>query len=265
MASADAQQRVAVDMFPGAVQASEVSRRHRTAHTRILCGCLGSLFVFLQVVAAAQEAAPAPDWIPVGSVRPEVARRAVTARAQFESGDAGMQRSALQAIARDVERYGRAELQTAAVPLIVDLLGTEYRILETPRPLSLEPRVRIEAMELLGRIGGSEAREQLRHSLEAERDPTLRVAAASYLASMAGPVQDSDYQAIADAFARAVRRGGSETEITRLLPILQDMSVQVWSPEYRPLLEALVVVAGGPYSSSARSRAMSFLEALSER
>lgn len=226
------------------------------------------LFLMALSSASAQQAngpQPGADWIPVGSVRPELARRAMTARARFETGDAGMQRQALAEIEADIARYGRAALQTAAVPLIVDLLGTEYRILETPRPLTLEPGVRLQALRLLSVIGGPVAREQLRAALREERDPSLRAAAAAYLNEMPGAAEDADYRAVADALASAVRRGDGETEIMRLLPMLESMSREVWSPEYRPLLEALVSIAGGRYSSSARSRAMSFLEDLSER
>ncbi|HKK49551.1 MAG TPA: hypothetical protein VJ932_10670, partial [Alkalispirochaeta sp.] len=73
-----------------------------------------------------------PDWIPVGTVSPAVERRAVETRARLESRSPTMQRQALGMIRTDIETYGRTSMRLAATPLVVDLLGLEYRILETP-------------------------------------------------------------------------------------------------------------------------------------
>jgi hypothetical protein len=205
------------------------------------------------------------DWIPVGAVSPEAEYRAVQARSLLQSRSTPMQREALRSIEADIDRFGRAEMRLAAAPLIIDLLGREYRILETPPGFTVEASTRESALRLLAHLGGEAARGQLRESLSEERDPAIRAYAASLLAATPGDDPDLDYRTIGDALLRAHQRGGEETEVRRLMESVERLSGDVWNAEYPPLLQALVGIAGGSYSSSTRKWAMSFLEELSER
>jgi hypothetical protein len=205
------------------------------------------------------------DWIPVGAVSPEAEHRAVQARALLQSRSTPMQREALRSIEADIDRFGRAEMRLAAAPLIIDLLGQDYRILETPPGFAVEASTRESALRLLAHLGGEAARGQLRSSLVEERDPAIRAYAARLLATTPGDDREADYRTIADALLRAHNRSGEETEVRRLLGSAELLSREVWNAEYPPLLQALVGIAGGAYSSSTRKWAMSFLEDLSER
>jgi hypothetical protein len=212
--------------------------------------------------AAAQEN---PDWIPVGSVPPEVVRRAVEMRARFESQVPEFQRAALRTIRDDIPRYGRATMRLAAAPLVIDLLSMEYRILETPRDYRIDAQTRLQALITLADLGGAPARDQLRSTLRDDSDGAIRSSAAALLADVPGGDPDLDYRAVGDAVARAVRAGSDDGELQRLIAAAQILSYRVWNPEYPPLLQALVQVAGGSYSSSTRNAAMSFLEDLVDR
>lgn len=206
-----------------------------------------------------------PDWIPVGSVSPIVERRALETRARLESRSPRLQQEALGMIRSDIETYGRASMRIAATPLVVDLLGLEYRILETPRGHSVDVPTRLLALRVLADLGGDPARRQLRESVRIDSDETIRASAAQLLASIPGSEPDADYHTVGDALLRAVRRRDSEQEIARLLTAAERLSGRVWNREYPPLLESLIEISGGSYSSSIRRRAMSFLEDLSER
>ncbi|MCG8477581.1 MAG: hypothetical protein MI724_00665 [Spirochaetales bacterium] len=206
-----------------------------------------------------------PDWIPVGSVSPEVERRAVETRVRLQSRLPEIQRDALRSIGRDVERYGRAQMRIAAVPLVIELLGMEYRILETPVDYRVDSATRIDALILLADIGGNAARGQLRATLRNDIDSTVRVSAAQLLAAVPSDDPDGDLQAVAEALGSAARRRQDDGEIRRMLAAARVISRKAWNPEYPPLLDTLIMIASGPYSSSSRSEAMSLLEELADR
>ncbi|MFO8043980.1 MAG: hypothetical protein R6U25_12315 [Alkalispirochaeta sp.] len=206
-----------------------------------------------------------PDWIPVGSVSPEVERRALETRARLESRSPGLQRQALRMIRSDIETYGRASMRLAATPLVVDLLGMEYRILETPQGYTVDAPTRLLALQVLADLGGEPARGQLRESVRIDADGTVRASAAQLLARIPGSDPDSDYRTVGETLLRAVKRNDSPEEIARLLSATQQLSGRVWNAEHPAVLEALVALSGGTYSSSIRRRAMSFLEDLSAR
>ena len=186
-------------------------------------------------------------------------------RARFESRVPEFQRAALRTIQDDIPRYGRAAMRIAAAPLVIDLLSMEYRILETPRDFRIDAQTRLQALITLADLGGAPARKQLRSTLRDDSDGTIRSSAAALLAQVPGGDPELDYRAVGDAVARAVRAGAEDSELQRLIAAAQALSLRVWNPEYPPLLQALVQVAGGSYSSSTRNVAMSFLEDLVDR
>ncbi len=206
-----------------------------------------------------------PDWIPAGTVSPAVERRALETRARLESRSPQLQRQALGMIQTDIETYGRGSMRIAATPLVVDLLGLEYRILETPRGYGVDTPTRLLALQVLADLGGEPARRQIRESLLIDADETIRASAAELLAYEPGSEPQTDYQTVSEALIQAIRRGEGEQEVLRLLVSAERLSHRVWNPEHPPLLEALVQISTGGYSSSIRRRAMSFLEDLSDR
>lgn len=205
------------------------------------------------------------DWIPVGAVAPEVERRAIESRARLASPDPFAQRAALAMIRRDAERFDVREMRIAAVPLVIDLLGNEYTILEFPVDVRIDVSTRVEALELLGVLGGERARSQIRDSVLVDRDPVVRVQAAQILARRLGDDPDSDLAVVARSLRESVDGRGDEAEIARMLGVVTTLVERAWEPATRDLLEALVAIVGGPYSSSSRREALDLLESLAER
>jgi len=206
-----------------------------------------------------------PDWIPAGTVSPAVARRAVEMQARFQSRNSQMQQSALTQISQDIDRYGRTEMRIAAVPLVIELLNQDYRILQFPRDYRIDTTIRLSALELLGRLGGTDARSQLRYSLRNDTDGVLRARAAQLLADTTGDDPDGDLQAVSTALLATVGARRDEAEVMRLLNAAQTLTYRTWNPENPDLLRALILIYDGPYSRRLRNSAMVLLEELSER
>lgn len=210
------------------------------------------------------ETDPRADWIPVGSVPDPVVRTALEAQVRFQSGSLTIQRVAIDLIREDIDQYGIAALRIAAVPVLVDLLGLEYRILEVPTDYHVDPRLRSDALELLSELGGDEAIDQLRESVLTDVDESVRVRAALLLAIDPSDDPDLDLETISQALYRAAR-GGRQSEVDRLLTAADRAWRRAWSPENPMLIASCIEIAQGPYSASLRRRAIELLEELSER
>lgn len=206
-----------------------------------------------------------PHWIPVGSVSRELENSAASHRAFLQSRSREIQRAGLRAIRADMDRFNRADLRIAVVPIVVDMLGMEYTILSVSSNYHVDPPTRVEALGLLADIGGERARVQIRDSLAVDADPSVRVTAAALLSRHAGGEPDADLVAVAHALYRAVRRGGPEDEVSRLLAAAAPLTRLAWNPEVPELLHSLSTIISGPYSSSLRNRAFSMLEELARR
>jgi hypothetical protein len=214
--------------------------------------------------SASRETEPSADWIPVGSVPPPVVRSAVEARARIESRSIEMQRYALSLIRDDMNEYGVAPLRIAAVPILVDLLGYEYRILEVPFDYTIDATIRIDAIVLLSELGGAPATDQIRETIVRDDDESVRVVAARSLARSPSDDPDRDLAVIARALRRAADLG-RESEVAQLLTAARIVRERTWNPGNRDLIESLVGIAGGSYSASIRNRAVELLEELAER
>jgi hypothetical protein len=141
------------------------------------------------------------------------------------------------------------------VPLIIDLLDENYRILEFPRDYRVDVTTRLAALETLAFLGGATARGQLRETLSQDGDGAIRAGAAQLMASRPGMTPEEDYAAVSEALYRAVRRSSPESEVIRLLTAAQTLSERVWDPENPQLIQALVLIHEGRYSRSVRSTA----------
>lgn len=227
----------------------------------------GALLFFFCAALAATVASgeDRPDWIPVGAVSEELERQALTHRAFLQNRSREVQQAGLQAIRADLDRYDAADLRLAVVPLVRDMLGLEYRILDVSSRYRVDTPTRVDALQLLWDIGGSEAREQLRESISVDTDATVRGVAATLLAQRPSPEPDRDLQSVADALYRATRRSSSEAELHRLLRATERISQDVWDPQSPELLQALTAIVTGPYPSSLRRTAFAMLEDLSRR
>jgi len=206
-----------------------------------------------------------PDWLPPGSVSPSVERHALEVQARLQTRIPEFQRGALVSIRGRMGIDDRNELRVAAVPLVVDLLDAEYRILEFPRDYRIDETTRLLALEVLAELGGPAARSQIRLSVLEDDDEAIRAGAAQLLVTHTGDTPEEDLVAVSRALLKSIRRGGSEGEARRLLGAARQLSVRVWDPVNPELLDALVLIAGGGYSASLRSAAISFLEELADR
>ena len=205
------------------------------------------------------------DWIPAGSVSREMERRAIELQTRLQVRSPGIQREALLDIQRDLDLFTRKESRIATAPLVAELLDMDYSILEMPVDYRVDGPTRLLALDVLSRIGGEEAWAQLRETLQYDSDGTIRAAAAQLLARNVTDQPQLDYEIASRALRRVVRARGEEAEVTRILQAVRSMSERVWSPDVPALLEALVLIHEGRYSSGLRNSAMSFLEELAER
>lgn len=208
-----------------------------------------------------------PDWIPAGTVSPALERRALQTQVWLQQRAPAAHETALRLIAEDIERFEATEMRTAAAPLLVDLLGHEYRILETPENFTVAAPTRIAALDLLARIGGRVAREQIRYSVRADVDAAVRSGAVRLLVRTPGDEPERDLDTVGRALLATLSRNPlqAESEIRTILAVLPVLIDRVWMVESQALFEGLIGVAGGPYSSSSRNTAMSLLEDLAAR
>lgn len=205
------------------------------------------------------------DWIPVGSVSPLLERHALSHREFLQNRSPAVQRAGLRAIRADLERFDRADMRIAFVPLVIDLITMEYRLLNLAASYTVDAPTRSEAIHVLAEIGGSEARAQLRETIRIDDDASVRAGAAVLLAKYPGAHPDDDLAAIGHALESASRRGGPEEEMYRLLSAAAEMHPLAWDPQQAELLRGLSAIATGHYSSSLRRKAFSMLEELARR
>ena len=215
----------------------------------------------LAVIPAQQRA----DWIPVGSVPMELERRALVARAMFETLNPEQQAIALGDLERDLKRYGSAPMRIAAVPIVVDLLGQDYLIVEAPLDYRIEPTLRVRALRFLATVGGPTARDQLRWTLHRDRDSAVRRAATRFLQTTPTDNPSRDLAAVSHALAAAIRRDFDDVEIATLIAAVAQLSTRTWQRDDPTLLQALADVASGPYSSTTRRAAIDVLAGLAGR
>ncbi|WP_018527443.1 hypothetical protein [Alkalispirochaeta alkalica] len=206
-----------------------------------------------------------PHWIPAGTVSPELEQRALQQQVFLQHHSRGVQRQGLAMIRSSLDRFDRADLRVSAVPLVVDMLNRDYHILRVSARYQVDSPTRAEALQLLDALGGDAARAQVRRSLEADPDGTVRATAALLLARSPRTSPDEDLAAIAVSLRRATRRGGPEEELHRLLQAARAMIPHAWDPEVPDLVHALGEIARGAYSSGLRRSSLSMLEELVRR
>ncbi len=222
-------------------------------------------FLFLLLFTVPGETETRPDWIPVGAVTPQLERHALSHREFLQNRSGEVQRQGLRAIRSDLDRFDLEDLRIAVVPLVVDMLGMEYRILSVSSSYLVDSPTRVEALTLLADIGGEQARRQLRETIDLDRDSSVRATAAALLSRNPGEYPDEDLLAIARALQRATRLRESEEELRRLLVAVERIIPLAWNREPPELLQALQAIVTGPYSSSLRRFALSMLEDLARR
>lgn len=166
----------------------------------------------------------------------------------------------LQWIEEDMNRFALAEMRIAAAPLLIDMLEREFRILTVSPQYSVDQATRIRVLSMLARMGGDASRERLRESTLNDRDNAVRAAAAHLLAEVPGSDPEGDLHAISRALHAAVRAGGREDDVRRLVGAAWQASSRVWSIDDPVLLDALVRIHSGPYSRSLRDAVFFMLE-----
>ncbi len=228
------------------------------------------VFLFLAIVAllyplplSSEE--QRPHWVPAGSVPEALERNVLQQRTYLQNRSREAQIMGLDWIEEDIRRFPAGEMRIAAVPLVVDMLDRDFRILTVTPGYRVDPGTRIRALSLLARIGGEEARSQLRHSTVQDSDSAVRVTAAGLLAGIPGQNPEADLLAISRALRAGIERGLPEAEVIRLLAAVWEVSRHVWSVNDRDLFDTLIRIHSGPYSRSTRETAFSMLEEFARR
>ena len=174
-------------------------------------------FLVAGVSLPAEDPSTEVDWVSADSIPPAIVRHGVEMKARLQTRIPEFQRQALRTIRYETDPKFHLEVRAVHVPLIIDLLDENYRILEFPRDYRVDVTTRLIALETLAFLGGEEARGQLRETLSRDDDAAIRAGAAQLMASRPDMTPEEDYGAVSSALLRAVRQSVSESEIVRLL------------------------------------------------
>lgn len=240
---------------------------------RLLLPFLATIVFYTAVPLSAQvpsdDARPdhiRPEWIPVGAVPAPLEDRAVQAQLMLQSGIDAQQADALRSMRVIIEEYGDDAARVAIVPLVVDLLEDDTRILETPGDLQVLPETRLEALDILLAVGGAAADARVRASIRDERDGSIRAITAVRLAARGSDDPAADLSAVGFALHQSVSTSrGNEEEVVRFLQSIEVLIGRVGSIQDQLLIDALLRVADGPYSARARRSALTILESIAAR
>lgn len=208
-----------------------------------------------------------PDWIRYEEeLPPRAIQSALLTKVRLESRDRATQLAALEWIREDIELYGTEAARYTVVPLLTELVSRRYRVLELPPAYLVDGQVRIAGLELLARIGGPDAVQQLTESLRLDPDTTVRGYAATLLSTHPDADPDHVMEDLTVALYRAHRSSVMrESQVFVLLHALEATLPGAWIFNGTALARELVDVVTGSYSLAVRSKAARLLERLVER
>ncbi|MFP4372914.1 MAG: HEAT repeat domain-containing protein [Spirochaetaceae bacterium] len=211
------------------------------------------------------------DWIRLESARSGRTHAEQTEvhviHARAASADRAMQMQALERVRTLVEENDPVS-RFPEITEIVSLLVLEpYRVARYGGDASGTsggngtPEVRIEALELLGRIGGQEAYDVVVESLRVERDPAVRAAALRVLPRL--DVRPGDE--LPDILARSLRQSSRDPASLRAaLETVRELHGRYGFMDTPELFTAVIDVAQGPHGAGLRRDAFSVVELLRE-
>ena len=245
-----------------------------TRHAALLT--LAFLVCILPATAAAQapdaESEPGDaDWIRLESAqtgRSHAERTEVhILHARATSPNTAMQMQALSRVRRLVETNDPVSRFPEVTEIVSILVLEPYRVERyggdpaAPPSETGNPAVRVQALELLGRIGGPEAYEVVVESLRVERDTAVRAAALRVLPRL-GVRPEADLPGI---LARTMQRSsGDAASLRSALEAVRALHVRYGFMDTPELFTAVINVAQGPYTAGLRREAFEVLEMLRE-
>ena len=245
-----------------------------TRHAALLT--LAFLVCILPATAAAQapdaESEPGDaDWIRLESAqtgRSHAERTEVhILHARATSPNTAMQMQALSRVRSLVEANDPVSRFPEVTEIVSILVLEPYRVERyggdpaAPPSETGNPAVRVQALELLGRIGGPEAYEVVVESLRVERDTAVRAAALRVLPRL-GVRPEADLPGI---LARTMQRSsGDAASLRSALEAVRALHVRYGFMDTPELFTAVINVAQGPYTAGLRREAFEVLEMLRE-
>jgi hypothetical protein len=238
---------------------------------------LGLFLLLVPFLAQAQDPVPTEeaegaDWIRLESARagrsPQEQTEVHILHTQALSGSRRMQLAALDRVTELIEANDPRS-RFPEVTEIISLLVLEPHLVERAGATSGEdapavhghPAVRIEAIELLARIGGTQAYEVILELLRVETDETIRAAAFRTLPEL-GVRPGPELPAV---IAQALRRSyGDETALREALTAIRELHDAYGFMDTPELFTEVIDVAQGPYSRGLRLEAFELVELLRE-
>lgn len=226
---------------------------------------------------AGEPAEPGPsgggaDWIRLESAQagrtPAEQTEVHVIYAQATSPDRGAQLRAVRRIRELVEKNDPVS-RFPEVSEIISLLVLEpYRVSRRggtgadPADASgSDTMVRVEAVSLLGRIGGNAAYGVVLELLRRERDPTVRAAALRTLPR----IDERPGDELPGVLAEVIRRShGDPATIRVALSSIRSLHMRYGFLDTPELFTAVIDVAQGPYPRSVRTEAFEVVELLRE-
>lgn len=235
-----------------------------------------ALVVFLLLAALSsprsQDASEDTDWIRLESAQvgrsPQEQTEVHILHAQTLSGRRPLQLAALSRIRALVEANDPVSRYPEVTEIISLLVLEPHRVEragtgtgdESAAPAG-HPEVRLEAIELLSRIGGRQAYEILAELVRLEDDDTVRAAAFRALPRL-GVRPDADMPAL---LAGALRRSyGNEPALEAALTAVRALHERYGFMDVPQLFTEVIEVAQGPYSRRLRRQAFEVVELLRE-
>jgi len=202
------------------------------------------------------------DWIPVDSIPPAYARTLRNAAAMLATRDVRLQLETLHELEIAIAEHDPLTAR-AVTPLLVDVANREHRIVSYPREYMVPPQTRVAALRMLAGLGGTDAIQQLHDSVLQDGDDSVRAYAALLLAATQPTSEGID--TISTALSRARALGTFETEVYHYLLALEVILQDPWVRATQLMVEELIGITGGPYSSRTRNKASMLLELLLDR
>jgi HEAT repeat protein len=232
-----------------------------------------SVLLLAGVSAAAQDPEPSAgaDWIELRSARagrtPQEQTEVHVLHSQATSSNRSMQLRAIARVENLIEENDPLSRFPEVTEIISLLVLEPYRVehsggaRQEPGGDGAHPLVRLEAVRLLGRMGGPEAYEVILELLRVETDDTIRAAALAALPDLEvrpGPE-------LPGLLAHSLRRSrGNPAAVRASLSTVRALHERYGFMDDPALFTEIIEVAQGPYSRGLRQEAYDLVELLRE-
>jgi hypothetical protein len=229
---------------------------------------LSVAFVLVASAAMTQSTNPSnPDWVPIDpDPNTRSAGEAVElagARVLAMRADRNGQLEAVRIMSGLLDEGSIRADDADAVEIVRYVLGSGVTIVN-PAGGSDFPLVRIEAVRLLARLAGPDAREVLYEVIRRDHEPAVVAEAVRAIAAMNAPPEELFYD-IMTARIRTMNHGEPDDRLAfTILESVLTMHGSAWQVEDPDLYEGIIGIARGEYVARVRRKAVEVLETLRE-